>query len=104
MPAVATGTAVGIVSVIGYTPDVFFGGLAGWLLDAAPGVAGQRHFFLMLFAFVALGFEHSIANMFMIPLGIALGSTASASGFLFSHLLPVTLGNIIGGAVCCAPS
>lgn len=56
VPAVATGTAVGIVSVIGYTPDVFFGVLAGWLLDAAPGVAGQRHFFLMLFAFVALGF------------------------------------------------
>ena len=49
-----------------------------------------------------MGAEHSIANMFMIPLGMALGSTASASGFLFSNLLPVTLGNIIGGAVCCA--
>ena len=60
VPAVATGTAVGIVSVIGYAPDVFFGVLAGWLLDAAPGVEGQRHYFGMLFAFVVLGFLASV--------------------------------------------
>jgi len=52
----ATGTAVGIVSVIGYTPDVFFGILAGWLLDSAPGIDGQRYFFLMLLSWVVLGF------------------------------------------------
>ncbi len=66
--------------------------------------------------FVSSGFEHSIANMFMIPLGIAIynfapaefwsvtGLSASAyadltvSNFLFANLIPVTLGNIVGGA------
>jgi formate/nitrite transporter len=54
-------------------------------------------------AFVALGFEHSVANMFLIPLGLVLksfyhGSWASLTiiGF-FRNLLPVTLGNILGG-------
>lgn len=67
--------------------------------------------------FVATGFEHSVANMFMIPLGILVRSTAgkefwTASGldasaygdltwsnFLVDNLLPVTLGNIVGGGV-----
>ena len=42
--------------MIGYAPDVFFGVFAGWLLDAAPGVEGFRHYFRMVFAFVVLGF------------------------------------------------
>lgn len=43
-----SGTAVGIISVVGYTPDVFFAPLAGRLLDATPGTAGFRHVFLLL--------------------------------------------------------
>ena len=53
-------------------------------------------------AFVAAGFEHSIANMYFIPLGRLLqGSPANGLGaeaFLLGNLLPVTLGNIAGGA------
>lgn len=67
--------------------------------------------------FVASGFEHSVANMFMVPLGILLKDFAgsefwTASGldqaayadltwanFLVDNLLPVTLGNIVGGGV-----
>lgn len=67
--------------------------------------------------FVASGFEHSVANMFMIPLGILIKdfagpefftSTGLAAGdfssltwgnFLLDNLLPVTLGNIVGGGV-----
>ena len=68
-------------------------------------------------AFVAAGFEHSIANMYFIPMGIfirlfapasfwtAIGKTAADyplltwDRFLVNNLVPVTLGNIIGGAV-----
>ena len=58
-------------------------------------------------AFVAAGFEHCVANMYLMPLGILLsdgvGSTvsqAAALGWsgLFHNLVPVTLGNIVGGA------
>lgn len=66
-------------------------------------------------AFVALGFEHSVANMYFIPLGLFLRGDPAAlaatgrtgadlsdltwSGFLSANLLPVTLGNIVGGGL-----
>jgi nitrate/nitrite transporter NarK len=50
-----TGTAVGLISVIGFTPEVFFASIAGRLLDAAPGTAGHQHVFLMLAGFAVLG-------------------------------------------------
>lgn len=54
-------------------------------------------------AFVAMGLEHSVANMFLIPLAIMSGaSSITWSSFLLKNLLPVTLGNIVGGAVCVA--
>ena len=40
VPASATGIAVGLVSVVGYTPDIFFAPIAGRLLDATPGLGG----------------------------------------------------------------
>jgi len=51
-------------------------------------------------AFVALGLDHSVANMFLIPLGILRGAEISISQMFTSNLIPVTLGNIIGGALC----
>lgn len=55
VPMAATGTAVGLVSFIGYTPDVFVNMVAGWLLDRSPGVEGHRHVFAFLGAFALLG-------------------------------------------------
>ena len=70
--------------------------------------------------FVAAGFEHSIANVYFIPMGLfikagapdsfwaAIGKTAADypaltwGNFLFGNLLPVTIGNIIGGSVMVA--
>lgn len=67
--------------------------------------------------FVAMGFEHSIANMYFVPIGLFIkyfdpafaGKFTEASGksldalttgnFLFNNLLPVTIGNIVGGVV-----
>jgi formate/nitrite transporter FocA (FNT family) len=54
-------------------------------------------------AFVACGFEHCIANMFFIPMGmVASGFTEPNLYGMFSHLILVTLGNIFGGSVMVA--
>jgi formate transporter len=53
--------------------------------------------------FAAAGFEHCVANMYFIPIGILVdgGATPGLSwqAFLINNLVPVTLGNIVGGAV-----
>jgi formate transporter len=59
-------------------------------------------------AFVAAGFEHSVANMYLIPLGILLRANVTPAadslnwGGFAANLLPVTLGNIAGGSVLVA--
>lgn len=55
-----TGTAVGLVSVIGFTPDIFFAPVAGRILDASPGAAGFQNYFLMLSVFAILGMLASL--------------------------------------------
>ena len=55
--------------------------------------------FFPISAFVMIGLEHSIANLYIIPLGIMRGGGVSWRDFLMKNLLPVTLGNIFAGAV-----
>lgn len=55
IPLGLTGTAVGLISVIGYTPDIFFNSVAGRILDANPGLVGFQNYFLMLAVFSTLG-------------------------------------------------
>ena len=50
-------------------------------------------------AFVALGFEHCIANMFFIPLAMMQGADITMSQLFVTNLLPATIGNIVGGAI-----
>ena len=52
-----------------------------------------------MMAFAALGFEHSVANMFFIPAGIFTTNAVNWRAFLINNLLPVTLGNIVGGGL-----
>mmetsp|Transcript_29179 Transcript_29179/g.34705 ORF Transcript_29179/g.34705 Transcript_29179/m.34705 type:complete len:308 (+) Transcript_29179:86-1009(+) len=52
-------------------------------------------------AFVALGLDHSVANMFIIPLGIMRGAEITLGQMFVKNLIPVTLGNIVGGAIMC---
>jgi len=93
--------------------------LAVWLCFSGRSVADKVLAILFpITAFVALGFEHSIANMYFIPAGllvkqspevlsaaqVLLGkapdlSRLTASGFLLHNLLPVTVGNVIGGGL-----
>jgi nitrate/nitrite transporter NarK len=54
-PGYLTGTAVGVVSFVGYTPDIFFAPITGRLLDATPGVGGHQHYFLFLTGVATLG-------------------------------------------------
>jgi len=54
---------------------------------------------LPIMTFFALGFEHSVVNMYVLPSGMMLGAVISVRQILFWNLLPVTLGNIIGGAL-----
>mgnify|MGYP003630378449 CR=1 FL=1 len=56
VPLASTGTAVGLVSFIGFTPDIFMGPLMGYLLDSSPGATGHQHFFFVVFLFGLLGF------------------------------------------------
>ncbi|MEM9866610.1 MAG: MFS transporter [Bacteroidota bacterium] len=55
IPLVLTGTAVGLISLVGYTPDIFAGPAYGYLLDSNPGEKGHQLVFLMLAGFSFLG-------------------------------------------------
>ncbi len=78
---------------------------AVWMAFSAETVSGKiMAVFLPIMLFVLCGFEHSVANMFYIPAGMITGVMSgvagpSFAGFIFGNLLPVTLGNIIGGAI-----
>lgn len=54
-PQHITGTAVGMVSFIGFTPDIFFGPVAGRILDADPGAVGHLRLFMLLASIAAAG-------------------------------------------------
>ncbi|MGB3145633.1 MAG: MFS transporter [Maribacter sp.] len=55
IPLLLTGTAVGLISLVGYTPDIFAGPAMGYLLDASPGIEGHQHVFWMLALFSFFG-------------------------------------------------
>jgi len=77
--------------------------MAVYLASFASDVAGKMvSIWFLISSFVALGLEHSVANMFIIPLGIFSGAAVSWKSFVMTNLLPVTLGNIVGGAVMVA--
>ena len=56
IPIALTGTAVGFISIVGYTPDIFAGPLIGHFLDANPGEIGHQHVFIIMTVFCVLGF------------------------------------------------
>jgi len=59
VPMVVTGTAAGIVSAVGFTPDIFMPLLGGVLLDNYPGPVGYRYFFLTTAAICCVGLAAS---------------------------------------------
>jgi len=76
--------------------------LAVWLSTSARSVEGKIVAIMFpISAFVALGFEHCIANFYLIPIGILNGAEIQLHEF-FSNIAIVTLGNAIGGAIVAA--
>jgi formate transporter FocA len=92
--------------------------LAVWLCFSARSTTDKiLSIIFPITAFVAAGFEHCVANMYLIPIGLTIKGWAPASfwaligktatdfpalttnNFLLYNLLPATIGNIIGGAV-----
>ncbi len=112
-------------SGLGFTQALFLGifcnalvCMAVWLCYSARSTADKiLSIIFPISAFVAAGFEHSVANMYFIPLGLlirqfaplafweSIGRTSAdfanltVGNFLIHNLLPVTIGNIIGGAL-----
>ncbi|MBP5156404.1 MAG: formate/nitrite transporter family protein [Treponema sp.] len=89
--------------------------LAVWISFGASEMAGKiAATYLPVFLFVLRGFEHRVANMYFIPVGLfasyvypdvadALGSIGlNWFNFIFRNLIPVTIGNLVGGAACVA--
>jgi formate/nitrite transporter len=81
--------------------------LAVFMAVAARDITGKLlACYVPIMAFVASGFEHSIANMYFIPTGLFIAGELqltepglSWGNFLLVNLLPVTLGNILGGVI-----
>ncbi|NND63717.1 MAG: MFS transporter [Flavobacteriaceae bacterium] len=63
IPLAITGTAVGVISFIGYTPDIFAGPMMGVLLDDYPGELGHQYVFLILAIFALVGLVASFIFM-----------------------------------------
>ena len=55
IPKFLTGAAVGLISLVGYTPDIFFGPISGRILDANPGQVGFQNYFIFLASIAAVG-------------------------------------------------
>jgi hypothetical protein len=78
-------------------------GIATWQANAAQDMAGKVFaIWLPISMFAALGFEHVIANQYLLPLALARGAKLSAKDVIAHNLIPATLGNWVGGAVCVA--
>ncbi len=86
--------------------------LAVWMALSARQTVGKIFaIFFPIMGFVAIGFEHCVANMYFIPAGISISSwggiapegidinSITWSAFVVKNLIPVTIGNIIGGVV-----
>ncbi len=97
--------------------------LAVWLTMVAKTFSGKVIGIIFpISAFVAIGLEHSIANMYFVPMGILIKNMApdlfwahsnisqnlfsdlNMSTFIFNNLIPVTIGNIVGGVLFVAMS
>lgn len=60
VPRSLMGTAIGVVSVIGFFPDVYMNAIVGAMMDAYPGAAGYKHVFLIMLGFAVVGLIASV--------------------------------------------
>jgi formate/nitrite transporter len=78
----------------------WFVAIAMWLAYASNHISGKiLGIWFPIMAFVAMGFEHCVANMFFIPSAMLLGAPITWGDFIVNNLIPATLGNIAGGSI-----
>lgn len=74
--------------------------LAVWMQAGAKDVAGKiLAIWFPIMLFVLSGFEHCVANMFFIPMGLFAGADITWGQIFINNIIPVTVGNVIGGAI-----
>lgn len=74
--------------------------LSLWFQAGSRDLSGKiLAIFFPIMLFVLAGFEHSVANMFYLPLGQLCGAAVTTAQAWLGNILPVTLGNIVGGAL-----
>lgn len=77
--------------------------MAVFLAGAANDLAGKMvGIWFPISTFVAIGLEHSVANLFLLPLGLLAGAPLSARDVIVKNLVPAVLGNAIAGALVVA--
>jgi formate/nitrite transporter len=75
-------------------------GIATWMANGALDLSGKAiAVWLPISAFAAIGFEHCIANMFILMMGTAQGAKVTAEKIMWGNIIPATIGNWIGGAL-----
>ena len=109
----ATGITPGAIAVASGKVAQTFGAafakgiLCNWLVCMAVWMATSQKdliskaaaVFFPISGFVAMGLDHSVANMFLIPFGIFCGAEITWADMVVKNLVAVTLGNLVGGAV-----
>ena len=105
--AVAKTTTYAALNVAGWATAVVKAVLCNWMVTIGAVLALVSRstigkviaMWLPIATFFAHGYEHSIVNMFVIPAGMTLGAPVSFGDWWLWNQIPVTLGNLVGGAV-----
>jgi formate/nitrite transporter len=112
-PSVATVKAISVAKTqIPFAQAVMRGVLCNWLVvmgvwqaTASKDIVSRVFaIWLPISAFVTMGFEHSVANMFFLPSALFHGAEVTWQMIFMNNLLPVTIGNTIAGAILMAGS
>ncbi len=96
-----------VLGASGWASALTKGILCNWMVTIGALLALVSRFtagkivalWLPIMTFFALGFEHSIVNLFVVPAGMMFGAPVSIKDWLLWNQLPVTLGNIVSGAL-----
>lgn len=109
--AMAISTAVGKCTA-GFVPVFLRSILCNWMVSMAVFLSGAANdltgkmvgCWFPISTFVGIGLEHSVANMFILPLALMCGAPLTLSDIIFKNLIPVIIGNGIAGAIIVAAS
>ena len=109
--ALAISTAIGKTSY-GFVPTLLKAIMCNWMVSMAVYLSGAANdlagkmvgCWFPISTFVGIGLEHSIANLFILPLALMLGAPVTLGAVVFKNLIPVVLGNGIAGALIVAAS